>query len=90
MVNQPVLNHEWDFSLGAERERDEGQAGRGGVGREEQPITQFHRTHPPTSVTPIQPTGGARVCWQGGCLGEVMGEGESSFEGKSRNKAGWE
>lgn len=30
MVNQPVLNQEWDFSLGAERSHNEGTCRQGG------------------------------------------------------------
>lgn len=30
MVNQPVLNHEWDFSLGAEKSHNEGTSRQGG------------------------------------------------------------
>lgn len=90
MVNQPVLSHEWDFSLGAERGHDEG------AGREEWstpqsfpellPLTRWGSS--PTAVPPAQRSGGSTSMLAEGCLGRAEGRGESSFERK-RNGACW-
>lgn len=93
MVNQPVLNHEWDFSLGAERCHDEGAGG--GAGREEGSThPEFPRTPPTLPLLGLSfrvrhplssPAAGARASLNGG-----EGWREGSFEGKHRNTTCWE
>ena len=69
MVNQPVLNHEWDFSLGAERCHDEGVCKWQWGGQGEGPThPEFARTPPtlpppgallPCQSPPVQPCCGS-------------------------------
>lgn len=95
MVNQPVLNHEWDFSLGAEREHDEG-ACRQGWGRQGGPVNP-HRASKNSihqligqgdggqlQSPLVQPNASRGLVWA-----EMRGLERGRWEGKSRDRACW-
>lgn len=73
MVNQPVLNQEWDFSLGAERSHNEGtiRRGREQARRNGQPHGGSQLYPPsvqalPLYQTPVYHPLWGHSCWQTG------------------------